>query len=162
VGGLHKAIEFWKNTFEKDDYVYNILQHGFKIPLKMTAAEATTHYRERNNKSAREEMTYVRAEVARLVKDGQVVETKVAPIYTNPLSVAHKINADGSTKKRLCIDLLRWVNKFFVPDKYKMEQFQDALAQSTPGDYQSVYDISKAYHHIRLHPDSYELVGFCL
>jgi hypothetical protein len=40
------------------------LQHGFKIPVKMTAAEAATHYRERNNKSAREEMTYVRAEVA--------------------------------------------------------------------------------------------------
>jgi hypothetical protein len=97
-----------------------------------------------------------------LVKDGQVVETKVAPICTNPLSVTHKINTDGSTKKRLCIDLSRWVNKFVVPDKYKMAQFQDDLAQSTPGDCQSVCDISKAYHHIRLHPDLYELVGFCV
>jgi hypothetical protein len=162
VGGLHEAIQFWNNTFEKDDYVYNILKHGVKIPVKMTAAEAATHYRERNNKSAREEMTYVRAEVARLVKDSQVVKMKIAPICTNPLSVAHKINADGSTKKRLCIDLSRWVNKFVVPDKYKMAQFEDALAQSTPGDYQSVYNISKAYHYIRLHPDSYELVGFCV
>jgi hypothetical protein len=30
------------------------------------------------------------------------------------------------------------------------------------GDYQSVFDISKAYHHLRLHPSSYELVGFCV
>jgi hypothetical protein len=43
-----------------------------------------------------------------------------------------------------------------------MAQFQEALAQLTQNDYQSVYDISKAYHYIRLHPDSYELVGFCM
>jgi hypothetical protein len=43
-----------------------------------------------------------------------------------------------------------------------MSRFQDALAQSSPGDFQSVYDISKAYHHIRLHPNSYCLVGFCV
>jgi hypothetical protein len=30
------------------------------------------------------------------------------------------------------------------------------------GLYQSVFDISKAYHHLRLHPSSYELVGFCV
>jgi hypothetical protein len=55
-------------------------------------------------------------------------------------------------------------NKFVIPDKYKMSRFQDALSQSSPGDFQSVYDISKAYHHIRLHPDSYSnsLVGFCV
>jgi hypothetical protein len=96
---LHEAIQFWKNTFERDDYVYNILQHGFKIPVKMTPAEAATRYRERNNKSAREEMTYVRAEVDWLIKDGQVVETKVVPICMNPLSMAHEINANGSTTR---------------------------------------------------------------
>jgi hypothetical protein len=43
-----------------------------------------------------------------------------------------------------------------------MTRFQDALAQLSRGDFQSVYDISKAYHHVRLHPDSYQLVGFCV
>jgi hypothetical protein len=43
-----------------------------------------------------------------------------------------------------------------------MARFQDALSQAAPGDFQSVYDISKAYHHLLLHPDSYELVGFCV
>jgi hypothetical protein len=41
-----------------------------------------------------------------------------------------------------------------------MAQFQEVLAQSSKGDYQSVFDILKAYHHLRLHPSSYELVGF--
>jgi hypothetical protein len=71
-----------------------------------------------------------------------------------------KINSDGSIKRRLFIDLSRWVNKFIVPDQFKMARFQDALSQAAPGDYQSVYDISKAYHHLCLHSDSYELVGF--
>jgi hypothetical protein len=43
-----------------------------------------------------------------------------------------------------------------------MTRFQDALAQSWKGDYQSVFDISKAYHHLRLDPESYDLVGFCV
>jgi hypothetical protein len=41
-------------------------------------------------------------------------------------------------------------------------QFQDALSQSSKGNYQPVFDISKAYHHLQLAPESYELVGFCV
>jgi hypothetical protein len=60
------------------------------------------------------------------------------------------------------IDLSRWVNGFVRADSFKMAQFQDALAQLSKGVYQSVFDIPKAYHHLRLHPSSYELVGFCV
>jgi hypothetical protein len=91
-----------------------------------------------------------------------VIQVNWAPRCTNPLSVAFKINSDGSIKKRLVIDLSRWVNEFIVPNRFKMARFQDALSQAAPGDFQSVYNISKAYHHLRLHPDSYELVGFCV
>jgi hypothetical protein len=51
---------------------------------------------------------------------------------------------DGLMKKRLVINLSRWVNGFVRPDSFKMAQFQDALAQSSKGDYQSVYNISKS------------------
>jgi hypothetical protein len=128
----------------------------------MTDIERRTRYREKNNQSARNEMPYVRAEVARLLAAGQIVEVTTASLCTNPLSVAYKVNMDGSIKKRLVIDLSRWVNGFVCLDSFKMAQFQDALAQSSKGDYQSVFDISKAYHHLRLHPSSYELVGFCV
>jgi hypothetical protein len=129
-----------------------ILENGNKIPVNMSDTERRTRYREKNNQSARNEMSYIRAEVARLL----------APLCTNPLSVALKVNMDGSIKKRLVIDLSRWLNRFVRPDSFKMAQFQDALAQSLKGDYQSLFDISKAYHHLRLHPSSYELVGFCV
>jgi hypothetical protein len=116
VGGIHESIEFWKETFDKDKYVEGILKHGYKIPVKMTDDEAATVYREKNNKSARGESSYIRGEVARLVAEGKVIKVADPPRCTNPLSVAYKINADGSVKKRLVIDLSRWVNKFVVPD----------------------------------------------
>jgi hypothetical protein len=76
--------------------------------------------------------------------------------------VASKVNPDGSIKKRLVIDLSRLVHNFVKPDVYRMSRFQDALDQSDQGNFQSVYDVSKAYQHIRLHPEFYELVGFCV
>jgi hypothetical protein len=41
-----------------------------------------------------------------------------------------------------------------------MSRFFKTPLLLSPGDYQSVYDISKAYHHLRLHHDLYQLVGF--
>jgi hypothetical protein len=101
----------------------------------MSAEEATTRYREQNNSSARARMEFVRLDIARLVKGGQVIEIPLAPLCRSPLSVAFKIKGDGSIKKRLVIDLSRWVNKFVIPDHFVMLKFQDALAQSLPGDY---------------------------
>jgi hypothetical protein len=130
--------------------VRSILENGYKIPVSMTDTERRTRYREKNNQSAR------------LLAAGQIVKVPTPPLCTNPLSVAYKVNMDGTIKKRLVINLSRWANGFVRPDSFKMAQFNDALAQSLKGDYQSVFDISKAYHHLRLHPSSYELVGFCL
>jgi hypothetical protein len=84
------------------------------------------------------------------------------PTPSDLLTVASKVNPDGTIKQRLVIDLSRWVNKFISPDRYTMARFQDALALSSRGDYQSVFDVSKAYHHLRLAPESYDLVGFCV
>jgi hypothetical protein len=139
-----------------------ILKEGYKIPVKMTTAERSTRYRERNNQSAHENMDFVRKEVARLLADGQVVESILPPLCTNPLTVASKVNPDGTIEQRLVIDLSRWVNKFISPDRYTMERFQDALALSSRGDYQSLFDVSKAYHHLRLAPESYALICFCV
>jgi hypothetical protein len=155
-------LEFWKEKYDKDEYVFNIIEHGYKIPVKMTPVERSQHYRERNNQSARNEMPFVWAEVARLVADGQVIAMEDVPLCCNPLRVAFKVNVDGSIKRRLVIDLSRWVNKFIPASKYLMSKFQDALVMTSPGDFQSVFDILKAYHHLRLAPESYELVGFCV
>jgi hypothetical protein len=141
---FHQLIDFWKETFEEDPYVWSIVEKGYKIPVKMTVEEKSTRYRERNNKNARDNMDFVRKEVKRLLDGGQVIKVDKPPKVINPQSVVYKINADGTEKPRLVIDLLRWVNKFVVPDHFHMSRFQDALALSTQGDYQNVFDISKA------------------
>jgi hypothetical protein len=105
VGGIHAKLDFWKEKFDKDEYVFNITEHRYKIPVKMTSVERSQHYRERNNQSARNEMPFVRAEVARLVADRQVIAMEDVPLCCNPLSVAFKVNVDGSVKRRLVIDL---------------------------------------------------------
>jgi hypothetical protein len=107
VGSVHENLKYWKDTFETDTYITSILEKGYRIPVKMSKAERTTAYRERNNQSARNEMPFVRSEVARLLADGQTVESKTPVLCTNPLSVAFKVNTDGSIKKRLVIDLSR-------------------------------------------------------
>jgi hypothetical protein len=63
VGTVHKNLEYWEQTFEADPYVSSILKNGYKIPVKMSATQRITRYREKN------EMDFVRSEVARLLKD---------------------------------------------------------------------------------------------
>jgi hypothetical protein len=128
---VHTNLEYWEATFEDDPYVMLILRHGYKIPVKINDVERRTRYRERNNQSARNEMDFVRAEVSRLLEGGQVIECEKPPLCVNPLSVAFKVNGDGSIKQRLVINLSRWVNGFVVPDRFKMSRFQDALSQSS-------------------------------
>jgi hypothetical protein len=45
VGGIHARLDFWKEKFDKDKYVFNIIEHGYKIPVKMTPGERSQHYR---------------------------------------------------------------------------------------------------------------------
>jgi hypothetical protein len=105
VGSIHESIDFWKETFEEDPYVWSILEKGYKIPVKMTMEERSTRYRERNNKSVKDNMDFVRKEVKRLLDGGQIIKVDKPPMVINPLSVAYKINADGTEKPRLVIDL---------------------------------------------------------
>jgi hypothetical protein len=102
---IHENLKYWEVTLDHDSYVMNILKYGYKIPVKMTAEQKATVYREGNNKSARSEMDFLQSEVERLVADGQVIEVKAPVTCTNPLTVAFKVNSDGTIKRRLVIDL---------------------------------------------------------
>jgi hypothetical protein len=80
VVSVHDNLKYWEDTFEVDPYVKTILKEGCRIPVKMTAAQRNTAYRERNNQSAQNEMEFVRTEVARLLEDGQIVKCKSPPL----------------------------------------------------------------------------------
>jgi hypothetical protein len=45
-------------------------------------------------------------------------------------------------------------------DRYRMTTLQDAINSTRKGDFQVVFDLKSAFHHVRLHADSYALMGF--
>jgi hypothetical protein len=79
VGSVHQRLDVWKEMFEEGIYVWNIIEHGYKIPVQMTPIERATRYREKNNQSACLEMPFVREEVARLLEKGQIIKVDSPP-----------------------------------------------------------------------------------
>jgi hypothetical protein len=153
-----------EETLDYDFYIMNILKYGYKIPVKMTAEQKPNVYREGNNKSARSEMDFVPSEVKQLSADGQVIEVKAPITCTNPLTVAFKVNSDGTIK---CPgNRSQPVGEFDDSSRRtqdgKVPGRSGSIVAGLQGDYQSVFNVSKAYHHIRMAPESYCLVGFCM
>jgi hypothetical protein len=107
-------------------------------------------------------MAFVRTELKKLVESGRVLKVEEQPFCCNPMTVASKILPDGSTKLRLVIDLSRHVNPGIQETKFRMPTMQDVVEDTFEGEWMAVFDLEAAYHNVRLHPDSYCLVGFMI
>jgi hypothetical protein len=158
VGHIHERADFWVEHLHPDPYVRGILDHGFKVPVDWDKIPES--YEEADNDSARKYYDFVQEDVARLVDPGQVVECDAKPRCCNPLTVAVKHLEDGSLKKRLVLDLSRCVNLAVEDDRYCMTTLQDAMNSTRKGNFQVVFDLKLAFHQVRLHVESYELMGF--
>jgi hypothetical protein len=92
------------------------------------------------------------------------VKCDTKPRCCNPLTVAAvKHKDDGELKKRLVLDLSRCVscvNLTVKDDDYRMTTLQDVVNSTRKGDFQVMFDLKSAFHHVRLHSSSYELMGF--
>jgi hypothetical protein len=138
VGHVHERRAFWNNL--GDAYASNLLNKGYKIP-QVGAPDVS--YREANNRSALNEMPWVRGKVARLLEAGCIVQVPQQPRCTNPLTVAYNQKLDGTIKKPLCIDLSRHVNVYVPPDAYKMVTLKEVFEMTMPGTYMSTFDVEK-------------------
>jgi hypothetical protein len=158
VGLIHKRVDFWVEHFCPDAYVRGILDHGYKAPINWEKIPEV--YEEPVNKSVRENYDFVPEEVARLVESGQVVKRSKKPRCVIPLSLALKRKDNWEVKRRLVLDLSRSVNLDLDNNHYGMTTLQDAINATRKGDFQVVFDLKLAFHHIRLHASMYELMGF--
>jgi hypothetical protein len=152
VGHIHERADFWVEHLHPDPYVRGILDQGFKVPVDWDKIPES--YEEVDNKSARKNYDFVQEEVARLVDSGQVLEWDAKPRCCNPLTVAIKCLEDGSLKQRLVLDLSGCVNLAVEDDRYRMTTLQDAINSTRKGDFQVVFDLKSAFHHVRLRADS--------
>ena len=158
-GDVHDMAvrDFWM-SLDPGSWVMQLLQEGYKIPI----SSEISSYEEPNNASAEMHSSFVKSQVQKLVQRGVVVPTDKKPICVNPLTVAARKLEDGSEKLRLCLDLSRCVNKEIKKEYMKLATFQTSLDMLLPGDFQAVYDLASAYHHIRVRAEDQALLGFRL
>ena len=84
MGDIHSRLEFWKTELEAGPFVQKILENGFRLDLDRSKLPTT--YKEQNNKSARENMRFVRDEIRKLEMKGCIVKVDSCPclLYTSP------------------------------------------------------------------------------
>ena len=98
-----------------------------------------------NNKSARDNTTFVTEEVAKLINKGCV----------SPVTVAH----NEGYKLRLVLDA-RHINPHLYKFKHKYEDAVTARQLFNKGNWVFSYDLKSAYHHLQFFPADRMYLGF--
>jgi hypothetical protein len=100
-GSLFRHRNWWNSNID-NNFIKGVINNGYALPLiKLPVAEHLD-----NNKSARENASFVDSEIVKLLADGIVVQLNYVPDIINALTVA--INHKG--KQRLVLNL-RQINK---------------------------------------------------
>ncbi len=156
-GGIHtqEAVEFWRTVLKANQWVIEVLENGYVIPFDKEPLE----YEEENNKSAKTHSNFVRKTVIEMEKAGIVQFIKAKPLCVSPLTVAEKLEPDGTKKLRLCWDGSRCVNLCLAEQKVTLAHLQRTLEMTTKNDFQVKYDLKSAFHHIKIHNSHTKYLG---
>lgn len=149
-GRLKQHIDFWDEIGCKQ-YIRNTILSGYEIPFIHTP----TNVYLTNNKSAKENMSFVLQTISDLSVSGRVIEVPFQPVVVNPLTVS--INSSG--KKRLILDL-RHVNKCIWKDKMRFEDVKLGLDYAEKWGYMFKFDLTSSYHHIGIAAKHQTFLGF--
>ena len=162
AGNIHKEKfrDFWKTELEADEYVLNILEQGYKLPFKEGCKPEK--YREKNNKSAVLRMGFATQETERWVAKKVVREVFKEPLCVSPLTVAVRKLGDGEEKLRLCLDLSRYINTLLRKEAVKLAGIDKCLQNLLPGDFIATYDLTSAFHHVKIHEEHQQYLAFSL
>ena len=139
-GSIHlpDKVEFWRNELKASDWVMDTLRQGYMLPLE---SPPPTKYEEDNNKSARTNMEFVRETVQKWERQGVVKFVKQKPQIVSPLSVVERQQASGISKKRLCWDGSRCINKLLKKQRVTLAHLQKALEITEQGDLQLIFTL---------------------
>ena len=108
-----------------------------------------------NQKSAFVHSSFVTESIRELLQNGCINQVNERPVVCSPLLVA----LSSSGKKRLVINL-RYVNSFLHKEKFKYEDMRTALTLFEKGEYIATFDLKSGYHHVDIHEQSQEFLGF--
>ena len=150
VGRLKGAANQWM-VAGASRYILSVIQGGYRIPFKKLPESAVL----RNNRSARDNPSFVGSEIQSLLDKRCIVEVSEKPWVVNPLTVAY--NRHG--KPRLVLDC-RHINHLLCTYKFKYEDVSVVRQLFKTGDFTFVFDLKSAYHHISLFPSHMTYCGF--
>ena len=158
AGNIHlpRYRSFWE-SLQPDDYVLSIIRHGYKLPFKDGVQPG--RYKEKNNKTAITNMPFCQDTVETLLVDRVVDEVFSPPLCLNPLTVASRY-VNSLLKLRMCIDLSRYINLLLKKESVSLPSLDKAVRMLLPNDFQVTFDLKSAFHHVLIHPDYRQYLGF--
>jgi len=151
-----KEVVFWRDVLQAPEWVMDVLTQGYVLPFERFPDEA---YEEQNNKSAKQDMEFVRETIHKWEKEGVVEVVASKPMVVSPLTVVSRTMPDGTIKKRLCFDGSRYVNPRLKKEKVNLAHLQKALEITEQGDWQAKYDLTNAYFHIKICQEHRKFLG---
>ena len=146
--------EFWTTKLKpySTELLIETIARGYSLPFR----EVPPSSFEGNNKSAREDSQFVRAEVLRLESLGCISRVKEKPHLVLPLSSVF------SKKKRLVVDASRALNPFLLDRKVRLQDLRDIPNILKPGMVQAVDDLDSGYWHLKIAPEHRTYLGISI
>ena len=150
-GNIHKDHyrEFWVNVLKPSDLVLKTISEGYSLPFKSFPPPSF----ERNNKSARDDMPFVRQEVKRLESLGCIRKVQHRPRCVLPLSSVF------SKKKRLVVDGSRCLNPYLQHRRVRLQDHRDIPELVKEGFWFFTDDMDSGYWHIAVNPEHRKYLG---
>ena len=169
-GNIHKESfrTFWEETLQPTEMVRDTVRRGYALPFR----EIPPPSHEPNNKSARHDMSFVRAEVRRLEKLGCIYKVTEKPYLLLPLSSIFSkkkrlvVDASRGESKRIFCELLMLrmlqfsaLNPFLLDRQVRLQDHRDIPNVLSPNMWQCCDDLDSGYWHLGILEDHQKFLG---
>ena len=152
-GRLHlpESIEFFKKI-GASDFILNTLKNGHYPKLKSPVPD----YEIENHGSFLKHHEFAIDTISSLLSKGRIEIVEKRPKLVNPLHVVVQ-----RLKNRLILDCSK-LNEYIIVPKIKYENHEVAFQFFKKGVFMFSYDLKDGYHHLLIHPEFRDYLGFKL
>lgn len=156
AGSIHgiEVRDFWINVLQCSPWVVDVLKFGYRLPFKTTPQS----YEEMNNASVLEKPLVVERILLDLEKTGVIEFVDFKPHCVNPLGLV-TTHTELGEKHRLVLDASRCLNLHIDTPAVKLAHLEKALLLTCQDDYQVIFDLRSAYHHVRIANEHIPFLG---
>ena len=154
-GNVSKHFQCWQEHFS-NPVLLDWIQNGIKLPF----ATPPTPLNNTNRHFTSEEAIFVRKEIKSLLNNKCIVKCDHIPHCVSGLSVVPKKSYnENSDKFRLILDL-RNVNEYCEVPKFNYSDINSVIELIEPKDQLVTLDIKSGFHHLKIHKDFTDFLGF--